>query len=239
MRGLGRYYELHVLCRGTPDAVTGYFLNIKQIDRAVHEGVIPYLNDRIGSMSNSSRVPMGRLMQTLLSLLQEPLVGSVTQIRLSLTRYHDLEIRSHDMHHVTLRQRYEFSAAHRLHVPQYSEAQNRDTFGKCNNPSGHGHNYQLDVAVLTPIHPDGTVLLVEQLDTLVDEVVIQPFDHKHLNLDVPQFAQLNPSVENIAKVIYEMLEEKAGSLGIMLESVRVWENEKTGCTYRKDVGRES
>ena len=140
------------------------------------------------------------------------------------------------MNRITLRQQYEFSAAHRLHVEELSESENREVFGKCNNPAGHGHNYRLEVAVEKPITPEGHAPAVEELDRVVDEHVIDHLDHKHLNLDVPEFADLNPSVEHIAQVIWSLLEEPVARLdgedSARLVEVRVWETGKTACIYR-------
>src|SRR5439155_1357341 len=113
-----------------------------------------------------------------------------------------------------------------------SEQKNREIFGKCNNPSGHGHNYRLEVAVTAPIGPEGQVIEVERLDRLVEDAVVQKLDHKHLNVDVPEFAKLNPTVENIAAVIHGWLKPRAGEIGVKLHEVSLWETEKTVCTYR-------
>jgi 6-pyruvoyltetrahydropterin/6-carboxytetrahydropterin synthase len=233
MRGLGRYYELDIRCEGEADPVTGYFINIKHIDEAVRSRVLPHLASLVDDASNATgETPMGALMRDIVQRLQPALSGSVVQARLKLTPFYSLEIERNAMDHVVVRQQFEFSAAHRLHVPQLSDEQNRQVFGKCNNPSGHGHNYKLEVAVRAPIRPDGQTLAVETLDALVDDAVIQKLDHKHLNADVPQFAKLNPSVENIARVIYEMLEHEVTRIGVELDSVSVWETGKTVCTYR-------
>ena len=137
------------------------------------------------------------------------------------------------MEHVLISQEFEFCAAHRLHAPQLSPQQNREVFGKCNNPSGHGHNYRLQVSVQASVQSDGQVLQAEQIDVLVDQNVIQYLDHKHLNIDIPEFAKLNPSVEHISMVIYEILEHPVSMLGAELEAVSVWETPKTMCTYRR------
>jgi 6-pyruvoyltetrahydropterin/6-carboxytetrahydropterin synthase len=136
------------------------------------------------------------------------------------------------MDHVIIRQQYEFAAAHRLHVSGLSDEENRRVFGKCNNPSGHGHNYRVEVAIRAPIDAQGHVLPVEKLDATVDAHVIQKLDHKHLNIDVPRFADLNPSVESITREIYHMLQPGVRELGAVLEEVRVWETSKTVCAYR-------
>jgi len=231
MRGLGRFYQLHVHCAGEADPKTGYFLNIKVIDRAVREHVLPYIESLVADNQRAAAAPMGQVMRQIITRLTSPLDGSVRRVRFDLTPLHNLTIGIDDMDYVIIRQQYEFAAAHRLHVDALSAAENREVFGKCNNPSGHGHNYRVEVAVRAPIDPQGSVLAVEALDAIVDEHVIQKLDHKHLNLDVEQFRQLNPSVENIAKVIYDML-AGAGADGIAIEEISVWETSKTMCTYR-------
>ena len=230
-RGLGRFYELHVRCRGETDPVTGYFINISHVDKAVREHVLPYLMKLVES-SNTCKLPMGTVMRTALDRLQPALHGTVYHLELVLSPFHSLGIRSGQMDRMIVRQQYEFAAAHRLQVNALSVDQNQRLFGKCNNPSGHGHNYRLEIVVAAPISTDGRVLFVEQLDELVDEVVVRQFDHKHLNADMPQFKKLNPSVENIAKVIYDMLRESVVRLGTQLQEVSVWETTRTVCTYR-------
>lgn len=232
MRGLGRFYELEVHCVGEADRTTGYFINITHIDAAVREHLLPYLAQTLAAATRSAAMPMGTLLGRMLEQLQPPLDHTVARLALKLTPMHSLEIRRSDMNHIVMRQQFEFSAAHRLHVAELSDEENRRIFGKCNNPSGHGHNYKLEVAVRAPIGATGQALRVEDLDALVDAVVVQKFDHKHLNVDVPQFAHLNPSVENITVVIYDMLSRSVGGVGAMLDEVSVWETTKTVCTYR-------
>ncbi len=232
MRGLGRFYVLHVTCRGNADPVTGYFINISHIDSAVHRRVIPHLHQLLASCESSALIPMGLLLRRMLELLQEPLQNTVIALQLDLSPYHFLCLARENMNQLVMRQRYEFSAAHRLHVPTFSEADNRKTFGKCNNPAGHGHNYHLEVAICAAIDNTGRVRPVEDLDALVNQAVIEKLDHKNLNVDVPEFAQLNPSVENIAMVIHGWLAGAVNSIDAKLEEVKVWETEKTCCTYR-------
>ena len=100
------------------------------------------------------------------------------------------------MFHVT--RRYAFAASHRLHSGQLSEAQNRLLYGKCNNPYGHGHNYTIDVSVRGPVDAaTGRAVDIEQLDQLVNRQVIEPFDHRNLNIEVAVFAQVVPTSENL------------------------------------------
>jgi 6-pyruvoyltetrahydropterin/6-carboxytetrahydropterin synthase len=99
-----------------------------------------------------------------------------------------------------------FNAAHRLHNQMLSADENQKLFGKCNLPNYHGHNYELIVKVVGEIDPKtGYVIDTKILSDLVNEHVISKFDHKNLNLDVPEFKHLNPTAENIAIVIFNIL----------------------------------
>jgi 6-pyruvoyltetrahydropterin/6-carboxytetrahydropterin synthase len=102
-----------------------------------------------------------------------------------------------------------FNAAHRLHNPAWDEEKNYAVFGKCNNPNYHGHNYEIDVKITgEPGADTGYVIDLKFLSDLVKENVLDKLDHKNLNLDIPEFAHLNPSVENIAILIYDILRSK-------------------------------
>jgi len=127
---------------------------------------------------------------------------------------------------VLITQSFEFSASHRLHCPKFTEEENQKTFGKCANLNGHGHNYVVDVTVVgRPGEEPPQGLDVEQVQRTVKKQVIDRFDHKHLNLDCAEFRSLNPSVENIARVIWSLL---VGALAPdRLASIRVWETPKT------------
>lgn len=232
MRGLGRFYQLHVTCRGEADPLTGYFINITHIDAAVHRRVIPHLEQLLATCDSPALLPMGLLMKQMLQSLQEPLRDTVVQLTLDLSPYYSLTIMRDTMDQLVMRQRYEFSAAHRLHVPGMSEADNLKTFGKCNNPAGHGHNYHLEVAIAAPMDSTGQVRPVEDLDELVSRVVLEKLDHKNLNVDVAEFAQLNPSVENIARVVHGWLAAALPAIDAKLHELKMWETEKTCCTYR-------
>lgn len=231
MLGLGAYYEFEVCCRGEPDPVTGYLINIKQIDHSVRLAVLPEIHRTLlhePGTSPASLLPS--LSASLASVLEAPLVS----LRWGLSPSHSLEFRMSQPHDVLLRQRFEFSAAHRLHVPSLSADENRALFGKCNNPSGHGHNYELEVCIRLPVASKSMPL--SQFERIVETTIIQRFDHKHLNIDTAEFdakAGLNPSVENIARVCYDLLAPAiaVGSGNTSLESVTLWETPKTSCTY--------
>jgi len=103
----------------------------------------------------------------------------------------------------------QFNAAHRLFRSDWSDDKNRDVFGLCSNPNFHGHNYQLEVLVNGEIDPEtGFVLDLKELKTLIDEEVMEPFDHRNLNRDTKEFQTLNPTAENIAVVIWQKLRKR-------------------------------
>jgi 6-pyruvoyltetrahydropterin/6-carboxytetrahydropterin synthase len=106
---------------------------------------------------------------------------------------------------------YRFAASHRLHAPQLSDEENRQLYGKCNNPYGHGHNYVLEVTARGPLDGSGRALDTGRLDQLVDRQVLAPFSHRSLNLDVNSFAGRVPTSENLAAEICRRLKENWGA----------------------------
>lgn len=99
-----------------------------------------------------------------------------------------------------------FNAAHRLYRKDWTEEQNTATFGKCSLPNYHGHNYELEVKVVGEVDTaTGYVMDIKKLSDLIEEVVLEKFDHRNLNVDVAEFKNLNPTAENIAIVIYQLL----------------------------------
>lgn len=123
-----------------------------------------------------------------------------------------------------------FNAAHRLNNPAWDEKQNIDYYGKCNNPNYHGHNYELVVKVIGEVDPGtGYVIDLKELGDIVKLHVLKKFDHKNLNLDTVEFKDLNPSAENIAVVIYNILR---GQLDEKFElQVKLYETERNFVEY--------
>jgi 6-pyruvoyltetrahydropterin/6-carboxytetrahydropterin synthase len=130
---------------------------------------------------------------------------------------------------VHLNRRYLFSASHRLHTPTFSEEQNRETYGKCNNPHGHGHNYALEVTVSGPVHAEtGMVCNLVELDEAVQSSVLERFDHQNLNL-LQEFNDLVPTTENLAVVIHQKL--KQNFKAAHLDKVRIEETSMNSFEY--------
>jgi len=240
LRAMGPFIECSVTCRGKPDPASGYLLDIKRIDEAVHRHVRPRL-ERARLLDQPPH--LASLLAESLDALAGALPVAIDRIELALSPYHAVAMASTDRQHAEVRLRFDFAAAHRLHVPAWSDQANREHFGKCNNPNGHGHNYQLEVRVTLPTdlptadrEAGPHALPIDALEHAVQGAVIDRFDHKHLNLDTAEFAQdtgLNPTVENIARVCYGLLTGPIAGLGrgVTLRSVRVWETDRTSSRY--------
>lgn len=123
-----------------------------------------------------------------------------------------------------------FNAAHRLHNPAWDAERNKAVFGLCNNPNYHGHNYTLVVKVTGEVDPDtGYVINLKTLSDIIKRQIVSRFDHRNLNMDIPEFSALNPTAENIAMVIYNILK---GELPPDLElQIRLFETENNFVEY--------
>jgi len=132
---------------------------------------------------------------------------------------------------VTVSRRAHFNAAHRLYRQDWSFEKNDSVFGKCNNANFHGHNYELIASVTGDVDPEtGYVIDIKMLADIIYEEVEIPFDHKNLNLDVPEFADLNPTAEHIAYVIWHKLKNRLDA-SFELE-VTLFETPRNSVTYR-------
>lgn len=132
---------------------------------------------------------------------------------------------------VTVSRKAHFNAAHRLYRKDWSDEQNEAVFGKCNNPNFHGHNYELIVSVTGDIDPKtGYVIDMKVLKDIINDEVEQPFDHKNLNVDVPEFRDLNPTAENIVVVIWNKIRKRIDAT--MDIEVVLYETPRNFVTYR-------
>jgi 6-pyruvoyltetrahydropterin/6-carboxytetrahydropterin synthase len=123
-----------------------------------------------------------------------------------------------------------FSAAHRLAHPDLSYEENSEIYGKCARPNGHGHNYHLEITVKGEIDPrTGMIVELGALHQAIDDYVVEPFDHTFLNKDIPYFAQVVPTAENIAIYIRQLLQQPIQSLGAQLYKVKLVESPNNSC----------
>lgn len=226
--GIQPYLVLRTRVEGEPHSGTGYLCNIALIDRLVRERTIPLVRTLVTRPSLTGEM----LIRAIADALRPHALAGTDWVdwQLFVTPFLSYTLTSGAPAMVNVTQCFEFSAAHRLHCDSMSDDENRRTFGKYNNPNGHGHNYQFEVTITgDPDASNGVVLPIAKLEQIVHEHVIERLDHRHLNQDCPEFATLNPSVENIARVIWGML---AGQLApATLKRVRVWETPKTCADY--------
>lgn len=228
-------FSLITAVEGEPDPRSGYICNIKLID------------DLVRNVIENDVIPQFRPHQPVEQLLlvffescldqwesktgiDSSLVEIVEQT-LVVTPQLKYSINKKDRPMVCLTQQFEFSASHRLHCPELSDEENHAMFGKCNNPHGHGHNYVVEVSVNSTVESNSSGINLPGLEAKVKQLVINRLDHKHLNHDVEHFANVNPSVENIAIAIWNWLD---GQLDVgTLTNVRVYETPKTWADYNK------
>ncbi len=135
---------------------------------------------------------------------------------------------------VYLSRKYGFSATHRLHAATLSDAENRAVYGKCNNPNGHGHNYEVEITIAGPVDPvTGRAVSLSTLDALAEREVIEPFRYRNLNEEIPAFRTAVPTTENLAAEVDRRLRAAwAGAFpsGLpKLENIRIWETERNIC----------
>jgi 6-pyruvoyltetrahydropterin/6-carboxytetrahydropterin synthase len=136
-------------------------------------------------------------------------------------------------HKTSVYRKAHFNAAHRLNNPNWNEQKNDEVFGLCNNPSYHGHNYDLIVKVTGYVNPEtGYVIDMKDLSDLIKSEIEERFDHKNLNLDTVEFKNLNPTAENIARVIFEILRPEI-SVDLDLQ-IRLYETPRNFVEYPGD-----
>lgn len=228
--GLVPYLRLRATVVGEPDPVTGYLCNIAVLDQLLRRHAIPHTAAEL--KDHGWRLTAEHTVQAVWERIVPlaPPRAAFERLELLTTPFLRYAVLREDSEMVYITQQFEFSAAHRLHCPEFSEEENRRTFGKCNNPSGHGHNYQLEVTLAGRPDPQtGAVLSLPRFERIVQERVIDVLDHKHLNDDTEQFRRLNPSVENIARVIWGMLVGHVAPA--TLKTVRVYETPKTWAEF--------
>lgn len=231
LTGLGYFFTLSATVQGRAGD-DGYLLNIKHIDAALRQKAIPVVQRRIAQGTFGGG---GGVLLELIETIRHAWPGTdPVAMRMAISLLQSWSAVVTEVPMVRLSQKFEFAATHRLHNPTMSDEANRRTFGKCNNPHGHGHNYELQVTLIGEPDDNGCLIDVPTFERIVSRVVIDRFDHKNLNVELPEFRELLPSVENIARVIYRLLQPELQSDHARLKSVTVWETPKTWCEYSED-----
>jgi 6-pyruvoyltetrahydropterin/6-carboxytetrahydropterin synthase len=234
--GLSLFFEMNVELAGPVDAATGFVVNVADIDSSVREYVVPIFSKRVreefGRGRHISFTDLAEILRQSWGQLADKF-GAAKLARLSLalnpfrkmTIEHQINREDCTMVHFT--ERFEFAATHKLWNAQFSEERNFEIFGKCANPTGHGHNYAVEVTVKRPL--DKSDFSVSEFERIVFDELLIEVDHKNLNTDVAEFKRMNPTVENIAVFAWQKLAGKFGQ-GV-LHCITVWETEKTYCSY--------
>lgn len=227
LTGLGHCFTLAVTLQGELDPASQYVRNIKDIDDVVRQQAIPAIDRHVRRQTFGVVV-----VRELFAMLRAAWAGATLhELSLSLSPFLSCAVRHPEPHMVRLSQKFEFSASHRLHNPTLSDPENRQTFGKCNNPHGHGHNYQVQVTLAGEPDENGLLIAIPAFERIVAETAIDRFDHKNLNVELPEFREVIPSVENIARAIYRLLKPRFADSHGKLAGVTVWETPKTWCEY--------
>jgi 6-pyruvoyltetrahydropterin/6-carboxytetrahydropterin synthase len=217
---------------GIPDALSGYVISIADIDAAVRRELPQLVAAALwpdpGATANSAGDP-ACIVRSLAQRLSTSLGTPVSALSLHINPFDAYSWEAQMPDTVLLTAQIECAAAHRLHARELDAEANRALFGKCNNPNGHGHNYRVEATVAVPLD-DSSRMGMAQLARLLADHVERRIDHRHLNLDVPEFADTIPSVEHIAAACCAWLEGPVRAAGGRLVRVTVWETEKTSAT---------
>ncbi len=218
--------QLRLTIRGQPDARSGIVADIRRLDQAAPLAVQDLLASRPGApgVYYAPQAWLVRLWPEVAQRLAPAIELEILEVAVSPQQSYRMYREDPQVLFVT--RQYEFSAAHRLHAPQLTDAENSELFGKCNRPHGHGHNYVMDVCWSGPVdEAKGTILSDATLDGIVREAVLDRLDHRFLNIEVPEFQEQNPTVENMARVIWGWLEGRLEPA--TLERIRLYETPKT------------
>jgi 6-pyruvoyltetrahydropterin/6-carboxytetrahydropterin synthase len=242
--GLAMFLELAVELTGPIAPQTGLLVNVTDIDRIARRLAVPVFDEGIrrhlGRREHVSLTAVAQMLQ----LVHEHLAGQfpnaqVDRLALQLNPFRKLAMDTNQPGTAYFSEKFEFAATHKLWNDRFPDEWNREVFGKCANPSGHGHNYLVEVTIKVPAGPQADAaqtphenlasLRIGRFEQIVDARLMQLLDHKNLNLDVPEFGTRIATVENIAVFAWQRL---AGQFEpAQLHCVTVWESDRTYCSY--------
>jgi len=228
--GLSIFFELTVELAGAVDSETGFVVNVADIDQTIRQNVVPFFAEHIrGYFREGKHTGLGEIAD-LLKQSSDKLKGKfakagVDKLTLSLNPLRKVAIDGKERAMIYFSEKFDFAATHKLWNEDFTEEQNFKTFGKCANPSGHGHNYVAEVTVKA----EPGRLNICEFEKTVDENLIKLVDHKNLNIDVPYFAKVQPTVENLAVFAWDRLEGRFENAE--LHCVNIQETDKTYCSY--------
>jgi len=231
-KGLAIFLELGVELTGDVDRKTGFVVNVSDIDDCVRQYAIPVFAERIRAAFSAGKhitiLEIAKVLHTIKKELAKKFKpAKLSRLSLNLNPFRKVEIDCEDCQMIYFSEKFEFAAMHKLWNDEFSEEKNLQVFGKCANPTGHGHNYIVEVTVKAST--GSREFGISDFEKAVNDKLIEAVDHRNLNIDVGHFAKTNPTVENIAAFAWEKL---VGSFGKAdLHCVTLWETEKTYCSY--------
>jgi 6-pyruvoyltetrahydropterin/6-carboxytetrahydropterin synthase len=230
--GLGIFFELAVELQGEVDADTGFVVNVLDIDKNVREFVVPIFAKRVRKrFRKGEHIGLPEIAE-LLGLARKRLSdkfnkAAVGKLSFSLNPFRKVMVDCEDCKMVYFSEKFEFAATHTLWNDKFSRRHNLEVFGKCANPTGHGHNYIVEVTVRMPVG-EGR-FRTGDFEKVVDDELIRLVDHKNLNADVAEFSKTNPTIENIAVFAWNRLSGRFRLAA--LHCITIWETDKTFCSY--------
>lgn len=228
--GHGHNYVLYVSLIGDLDKY-GMVQNLSEVKRVIKQEITSQLDY---SYLNDVWAEFQQILPTtenLARLIWQRLAPHLPLVNIQLFEHPELwaDYQGNNME-ASLTVKTHFSAAHRLALEELTLEQNSEIYGKCARPNGHGHNYHLEVSVVGEIAPrTGMLVDLGALQKVIDEYVIEPFDHTFLNKDIPYFATVVPTAENIAVHIAQLLEQPIRELGAELDKVKLIESPNNSC----------
>jgi len=230
--GLAIFLELSVEVTGPVSPATGFVINVSDIDGDVREFVVPIFAERIKQKYHEAKHIGFREIFELLGSAWDRLAtklgtAQLIELGIKLNPYRKIAINTKDLKMVYFSEKFEFAAMHKLWNDDFSEQRNIKVFGKCANPTGHGHNYIVEVTLEMPRTRND--FNIGNFEKIVDDEFIKLVDHRNLNADVEQFRKTNPTVENIVSLAWNQLTGKFGKA--KLHRVTIWETDKTYCSY--------
>lgn len=235
----GHNYVLTATIAGTIDPETDFLVDFRDLDGLLREITLPLDHHRIDveyAPLAGREASVEALAATLFAELAPRVATAIPRATLEAVRLAENETLWADAvggADVEVTRAYGFSAAHRLADPSRSEEENRRIYGKCANPQPHGHDYRFEVTVRGAVDPKvGTVADLLALDAAVAELVVGPFDHRYLNVEVEPFARVLPTAERIAERIWALLAPRVPKLARIV----VYETPRSAFTYEGPEG---
>lgn len=230
--GLSIFFALTVTLAGEVEPATGFVVNVTDIDNNVRKYVVPFFVRQIRKNFQKGKHTGFAEITELLKLSWGQLAdkfrpAEVKALSLALNPFRKITVDCEDCKMNYFSEKFEFAATHKLWNDDFSNERNIEVFGKCANPTGHGHNYIVEVTIKSKTNKDG--IHIGGFEKVVDNEFIKLVDHKNLNTDTEYFAKTIPTVENIAAFAWEKL---AGNFGkAELHCITIWETDRTYCSY--------